>query len=275
MNHVKAANHCSKQKGEMSMAAKGNFVWYELMTTDIPAAEAFYRKVVGWDAKDAGMPGIMDYTLFSAGAGPVAGLMILPDEAKAMGTPPCWTGYIGVADVDETTMAIAEKGGKIYRQPADIPDVGRFAVVSDPYGAAFCIFAPTPGQDWQPPAPDSQGSIGWHELYAGDGPKAFDFYREMFGWEHSSDFDMGEKGVYKIFKIDGRDWGGIMTKPAEMPVPAWNFYINVPAIDAAVERINEAGGKVAFGPMEVPGGSWVIQGVDPQNAFFSLVAPKR
>ncbi|AYG65531.1 MULTISPECIES: VOC family protein [unclassified Rhizobium] len=258
------------------MAEKGYFVWYELMTTDMKAAEAFYTKVVGWDAADAGMPEVgMDYTLFSAGAGPVAGLMILPEEAKAMGTPPCWTGYIGVPNVDEAAKTVVAKGGKIYREPTDIPSVGRFAVVSDPYGAAFCLFTPLPGQDWEPAAPATPGYFGWHELYAGDGPKAFDFYSEMFGWELSSDFDMGPMGKYKIFKIGDRDFGGIMTKPAEMPMPAWNFYINVPAIDAAITRITEGGGAIANGPMEVPGGSWIVQATDPQGAFFSLVAPAR
>jgi len=79
----------------------------------------------------------------------------------------------------------------------------------------------------------------------------------------------------KIFKIGDRDFGGIMTKPAEMPVPAWNFYINVPAIDAAITRISEGGGAIVNGPMEVPGGSWIVQATDPQGAFFSLVAPIR
>lgn len=256
------------------MASKGNFVWYELMTTDMAAAQAFYGKVVGWDAQDAGMPD-MAYSLFSAGAGPVAGMMVLPEDAKKMGSPPAWIGYISVPNVDEAAKAIAEKGGKVYRQPDDIPGIGRFAVVADPYGAAFCVFSPMEAQDAPLPAPDTPGNVGWHELYADDGPKAFDFYCNMFGWEHSSDFDMGAMGVYKIFKIGDRDLGGIMTKPAEMPVSAWNFYFNVPAIDAAVERVNEGGGKVVFGPMEVPGGSWVIQGTDPQGAFFSLVAPVR
>jgi len=258
------------------MAEKGYFVWYELMTTDMAAAEAFYRKVVGWDAEDAGMPDVgMAYTLFSAGAGPVAGLMVLPEEAKAMGTPPCWTGYIGVPNVDEAAKTIVAKGGKVYREPTDIPGIGRFAVVADPYGAAFCIFTPLPGQDWGPSEPAAAGYIGWHELYAGDGQKAFDFYCEMFGWESSSDFDMGPMGTYKIFKIGDRDFGGIMTKPAEMPVPAWNFYINVPAIDAAITRISEGGGAIVNGPMEVPGGSWIVQATDLQGAFFSLVAPIR
>jgi len=66
-----------------------------------------------------------------------------------------------------------------------------------------------------------------------------------------------------------------MTKPAEMPVAAWNFYINVPTIDAAITRITEGGGAIVNGPMEVPGGSWIVQATDPQGAFFSLVAPVR
>jgi predicted enzyme related to lactoylglutathione lyase len=56
---------------------------------------------------------------------------------------------------------------------------------------------------------------------------------------------------------------------------AWNFYINVPAIDAAIARITEGGGRIVNGPMEVPGGSWIVQATDPQGAFFSLVAPVR
>jgi len=69
--------------------------------------------------------------------------------------------------------------------------------------------------------------------------------------------------------------GGMMTRPPEMPVAAWAYYFNVPAIDAAVGRVNAGGGQVLNGPMQVPGGSWIINAVDPQGAMFSLVAPGR
>ena len=75
-----------------------SFVWYELMTTDMDAAEAFYRAVVGWEARDSGQQA-MRYTLFSAGDTPVAGLMTLPPNAAAAGARPGWAGYIGVEDV--------------------------------------------------------------------------------------------------------------------------------------------------------------------------------
>ena len=86
---------------------------------------------------------------------------------------------------------------------------------------------------------------------------------------------MGDMGVYKIFSIGGRDFGGVMTKPAQMPVPAWTFYFNVPAIDAGVERVKAGGGQILNGPVEVPGGSWIVQAIDPQGAMFALVAPVR
>jgi predicted enzyme related to lactoylglutathione lyase len=61
----------------------------------------------------------------------------------------------------------------------------------------------------------------------------------------------------------------------EMPRSWWNYYINVDAIDAAKQRVEKAGGKVVMGPMEVPGGQWILQARDPQGGFFALVALKR
>jgi predicted enzyme related to lactoylglutathione lyase len=59
---------------------------------------------------------------------------------------------------------------------------------------------------------------------------------------------------------------------ADIP-PHWNYYINVADINEAAERVKAGGGQVVNGPMEVPGGQWVLQGFDPQGAFFALVAP--
>ena len=68
--------------------------------------------------------------------------------------------------------------------------------------------------------------------------------------------------------------GGMMAKPPQMPVSCWNFYFCVDSIGAAVQRVESSGGKVMNGPMQVPGGGWIITGQDPQGAVFSLVASK-
>jgi len=253
------------------------FTWYELMTSDQPAAEKFYRAVVGWKMEPFGGQSHMRYTVLSAGEHGIGGIMALPAEASAAGLKPGWMGYVGVADTDATAKRIAETGGRIDRAPDDIPDVGRFAVVVDPGGAMFMLLTPLPRpQAPTPVPPNTPGCIGWHELYAGNGQKAaFQFYSRHFGWETIEELDMGGTGTYRIFGADGVPFGGMMDKPAQAPAASWAFYVNVDAIDAAVERINANRGKVLMGPHEVPGGSWIVQALDPQGAPFALVAPRR
>ena len=252
----------------------GTFVWYELMTTDAQAAERFYAEVVGWTMRDSGMPG-MRYTLASAGEAMIGGIMGFPPEGCPPGAQPGWLGYIAVDDVDAYAGRVKAAGGAILRDPDDIPGVGRFAVAADPYGAPFVLFRPTSTEAPPRPAPGSPGTIGWHELNAGDGPSAFAFYAGLFGWQKDQAMDMGPMGTYQLFKADAEAIGAVMTKPPEIPAPFWLFYFAVDAIDAAQARVTGNGGEVLNGPMEVPGGAWIIQCRDPQGAMFALVAPKR
>ena len=256
-------------------APLGSFVWYEYMASDAKAAADFYARVVGWAASDAGMSGI-PYTLLSAGPTMVAGLMTVPEDARKMGARPGWLGYVGVPDVDGYAAKIAAAGGKIIRAAADIPSVGRFAVVGDPDGAAFVIFKGAPAEDPRPSlATNAPGNVGWRELHAGGLEGAFAFYSGLFGWKKTQAMDMGPMGTYQLFEIDGGQRGGMMTKTAETPAPFWLHYFNVAAIDAAAERIKAGGGRIVSGPHEVPGGEWIVRGLDPQGATFALLAPGR
>ena len=250
------------------------FVWYELMTSDVQAAKTFYKKVIGWDAKDAGMAA-GPYAIVSVGPSMVAGIMAIPPEAAAMGARPGWLGYIGVDDVDAATAQVKAAGGKEFKAPMDISGVGRFSCVCDPQGAVFMLFKGNGEPDQAPPAPGTPGHIGWRELHAGEGVSAWDFYASQFGWTKGEAMDMGPMGVYQLFATGDSPVGGMMTKTPETTMPHWLYYINVDAVDAAIARVSEAGGKVINGPMEVPGGSWIVQCLDPQGAMFALLAPRR
>jgi len=255
----------------------GHFCWYEWMGDNVKQAADFYSHVVGWTVKDSQMPGTPPYKVLSVGDYGVAGMMAIPADARAAAARPCWTGYIWVDDVDAMAAKLTAAGGAVKRPAADIPGVGRFAVVTDPHGAFFMLFRDAGGNRPPAPAPETAGLVGWRELHAGDGPKAFAFYSSLFGWTKRQGMDMGAMGVYQLFGAPGvdRDYGGMMTRMPEMPAPMWVYYFNVPAIDAAIERITARGGKIANGPMEVPGGQWIVQAFDPDGAFFALVAPKR
>lgn len=249
---------------------KCKFGWYELLTTDTAAAGKFYSSVVGWTTKE--MPGPQGiYTIFESNGVGLAGMMTIPADAEGM--PPNWSGYITVGDTDAYVEKIVAAGGKLCKGPMDVQDMLRFAVVSGPGGEFFLIFTPNPNMPSpQPPVPPAAGTIGWHELYAADLESAWSFYSTLFGWTIENDMDMGPMGVYRIFSDGEKQIGGMMTKPPNIPVPFWGYYVHVDGIQAAVERVKAGGGTVLMGPHQVPGGQWIIQGTDPQGANFSLVS---
>jgi predicted enzyme related to lactoylglutathione lyase len=254
------------------MAGYGNFVWYELLTSDKNAAESFYGRVMGWKGEDSGQPGV-DYTLLSVDGARIGGMMKLPEDACKAGARPGWFGYIGVEDADDCAKRVEARGGSVHRAPENIPGYGRFAVLADPQGAVFCAIAPaiecagTPSEAFKRGVP---GFGGWHELNTDDPEGAFDFYSDLFDWRKDQAFDMGAMGVYQLFAVNGVPTGGIMKRPPQMPSQCWNYYFNVESVDAAAARIGEAGGQVAMGPHQVPDGSWILLGFDPQGVMFSL-----
>jgi predicted enzyme related to lactoylglutathione lyase len=251
----------------------GKYCWYELMTTDTAAAGEFYSHVVGWNLFEPGGPHA-GYTLLQVDGRGVGGMMRLPDEARAAGARPGWTGYIWVPEVEAAMDKVVAAGGRVHREPADIPQVGRFAVVADPQGAVFNLFRHFGDQDAPPVPMATLGHVGWHELFATDNMAALDFYSGQFGWNKGEAFDMGpQMGIYQLYTIPGGQFGGMMNKPDAFPEPSWLYYFNIDDIDTAVERVKEAGGQILMGPAEVPGGSWIVQGLDPQGAMFALLEP--
>ena len=245
----------------------GRLLWYELLTTDMRAAESFYKAVVGWTA-----------TPFDGGAGPydmwtrsdgvsVGGVMPIP---QGMNAPPHWVMYVGVPNLEDAVAKIERLGGTSLSPVIEVPEVGRLRTMFDPQGAMFSIYEPASPPE-RPEGTPHVGDASWHELYTTDAPAAMTFYSDVFGWRPTESFDMGPMGTYHMF---GRTFplGGMMTKPPSMAqVPThWGIYFRVPDVHAAAERIKANGGQVANGPMEVPGGDWIVQGVDPQGAHFSL-----
>lgn len=241
-------------------------VWYELMTSDADAAQAFYTRVVGWTVSAAGIDG-MDYRVITAPGGlPVGGMMTTPPGNPM---PPGWLTYLAVADADATAVRTKEEGGQVIVPPTDIPEVGRFAVLADPQGLVFCIIR---GGLEHSQAFDSttDGHCAWNELVTPDQKGALAFYGSVFGWANTESMPMGPMGEYAFIDHGGLRIGAVMQQQPQWPA-RWSSYFRVPSIAAAAAAVRDAGGTVMFGPQDVPGGDQIILGSDPQGAAFALV----
>jgi len=254
----------------MTTAPTGTPCWYELTTSDPDGAQEFYAAVLGWTIAPAANPG-MDYRLASAAGDMVAGLW-RPDTPM----PPFWMVYFTVNDCDAAAAAITAAGGRVHKEPADIPGTGRFAVVTDPQGAVFGLLQTL---DAKGNAFDQKqaGHGNWHELMTANPTAAMGFYAKLFGWQPGTIMDMGAMGSYALFRHADADVGGMMRLAPGMPgpgVPFWLPYFGVAGIDAAVARVVNAGGKIVNGPHEVPGGAFIAVATDVHGAMFAMVGPK-
>ncbi|MGH9158621.1 MAG: VOC family protein [Vicinamibacteraceae bacterium] len=254
------------------MAKQGQNVWYDLTTSDPAGAMRFYAEIMGWKTQawpdsDPNMP----YTMWMVGNRPVGGVMKMPPDVNA----PHWMSYTRVDDVDATAEQAKKLGGSVQIGPEDIPKVGRFAVLTDPQGAAFAVLKPL---EDMPQVKPEVGDFIWSELNTTDYESAWKFYSALFGWQHTESMDMGrEMGIYFMFKDpEGITKGGMSNVATMMKMPAhWLHYVTVDEVAAAVERVKSRGGEVLNGPMDVPGGGQIAQCVDPQGAFFAIHAEEK
>jgi predicted enzyme related to lactoylglutathione lyase len=253
----------------------GDFIWYELMTTDAEGAKAFYDAVVGWNIGE-GAEEYQGYRMINRSDGKFAGgVLPLTDEMTQHGARPTWLGYVNVANVDDAVAAIEKAGGKALMPPFDIPNVGRIAMVADPQGAPFYVMKPIPpaGQEKQASdvfSLDQPQRVSWNELSTSDPAAARKFYGEQFGWGSDDFMDMGELGEYRFIDHHGVRLGalcGVM----QGQQPKWRYYFRVPSVSAAKDIAEQKGGTVHMGPHQVPTGNYIVIGTDPQGAEFALV----
>ncbi|WP_409331218.1 VOC family protein [Trujillonella humicola] len=109
----------------------GSLTWEEAAVEDVAAAQEFYSRVFGFRFDE--IPDMGGYATFATGERPLGGLG--PAQADL---PTGWSACFAVSDTDDTVATVEARGGKVLMPAQDSP-YGRFAVVADPWGAAFSV----------------------------------------------------------------------------------------------------------------------------------------
>ena len=126
---------------EHTIPANGTFVWNELASTDVEAAKKFYTALLGWQLKEGQTPAPMVYNEIVVGDQHIGGIYQMGKEYGD--APSHWMAYVAVEDVDASAKRVGELGGKVCVPPTDIPNVGRFCVITDPAGATLSLITLT------------------------------------------------------------------------------------------------------------------------------------
>jgi hypothetical protein len=110
------------------------FCHIELTTSNVAGAIEFYKTIFDWKIEKE--PGFEDYYSIQTGQEPGGGIMATPQQ----GVPTAWCAYVETEDVAATLAKVKGAGGKILYPKSEIPNIGWFAVISDPQGAVLGLF---------------------------------------------------------------------------------------------------------------------------------------
>ncbi len=244
----------------------GKFVWFEHVSNDVAKARAFYGALCGWTVQAMPM-GEQPYDIIMNGSDGIGGF-----RSAEPGMPSHWMSYLSVPGVDQSLAAATAAGAKTLMPPSDFGDVGRAAAISDPTGAALCLWKGT--QD--DPADVEKTPVGswfWNELFTTDAKAAVAFYEKVFGYSHDA-MDMGPLGTYYLLKdAAGKMRGGVMQQPPGAGAPSsWLPYIHVANCDAAVAKATQLGAKsIMTPPTDIPDVGRFAVLIDPVGAAIALI----
>jgi len=247
----------------------GTFCWVELGTSNGEEAKNFYTKLFGWGFNDIPIGPNEVYTILKLNDKSVGALYQLNSEMKAQGIPPNWLSYVSVTSADETAQKSKDAGGTLMKEPFDVFDLGRMAVVKDPTGAVFALWQP--GTNKGAEIYNVPNSFVWNELMTTDTKKDGDFYSNVFGW--GKDVKTFGPMEYTILMNGDRGNGGMLAITPEMGniPPNWLVYFAVDDCDAKVQKATELGATVMKPAEDIPGvGRFAIL-TDPQGAAFALI----
>ena len=173
-------------------------------------------------------------------------------------------------DVDARTGAARAAGTQVWMGPMDVFDSGRWALLSDPTGAAFSLWQAKEFTGFG--VVNEPGAFGWIDLATRDVDGACRFYTDVFGWQVWPSDDYPMVGLADTMFGGAMDMGEMF--PADMPAH-WNPYFVVADVDASAAKARELGGEVLHGPetVRMENGPRIAVLRDPQGGSFGIFKP--
>jgi predicted enzyme related to lactoylglutathione lyase len=250
-------------------ARPGAFCWTELAADDLAVAQDFYTDIFGWTLTSVSE----EPPYFEASVADIRIAGMMPNPVRDKGVPSHWLAYVAVQDIEKAVAKAESIGAAVHHPPHTINEVGRFAVIADPRGAALALFEPimkfTP---WPDDLQSRHGCVSWYELWTDELDPVKTFYAELFGWEFS-EWEGGPMPYTMVGLPGEQPQAGMFVKPAEMAgIPnCWAVYVNVDDVKKTRDAVVEKGGTILQEPTPIPSVGTIITFTDPQGASLCAI----
>jgi predicted enzyme related to lactoylglutathione lyase len=244
----------------------GAFVWHDLITHDIEAAQEFYGGLFGWEFVNAADREGHPYVLAKLDGRYAAGILQLeqPNDGSLYSR---WLGYMTVNDIDTALSTAYSAGGNVVESSRTIAEVGKVAAIQDSQNAVLGLVE-TRFDPSKITLRNTNGAIVWDELLASDSSDAADFYSSLAGYKTNT--IERRSGLYILLESGETRRAGILQNPFDATDPFWLSYIAVSDPAAIAAKTQALGGKVLIAPSaELRDGTMaLIQ--DPEGVVLAL-----
>jgi predicted enzyme related to lactoylglutathione lyase len=244
----------------------GKIVFAGLVTPDLAKAEAFYGSLFGWKFTEiqGGDSPFAEATLNGVAVGALVQRPVPAGEHKQS----AWLNFMSVPNVDDAANAVAQRGGRVFVPPHDLPERGREAILADPQGAVFGVLRSSSGDP--PDRLKPPGTWIWHAVMARDAAADADFYKALFGYEVVPvPTPPGETHVLLVTEHYARASVNSLVE-APNAHPHWLGFVRVEDASRAAARVTALGGHVVVEPEMDRHGGLIAVATDPMGAPFGL-----
>jgi len=246
----------------------GTPCWVDITVSDLARSQAFYTAVLGWEFEESSEE-YGGYTNAHLGGRKVAGMS---PPMEGMDWPKVWSTYFATDDVEATAAAATGAGAHQLFEPMDIGAFGRMAMWADPGGVVFGAWESREHTGYD--AHNEHGAVTWIDLVSGGLEESKAFYGKVFGFTYD---DTPVEGMqYAMFTPPGaeRPAGGMgEAQPDDALGPRWCVTFEVDDVDAARQRVVDAGGEAPTDPWDFEYGRVAtVTGLDGEE--FSLMTSR-
>ncbi|MFV0430668.1 MAG: VOC family protein [Alphaproteobacteria bacterium] len=255
----------------------GSIVWNELQTKEVELMKNFHQNLFGYLWHDVPIDEKLFYHIGMQDEAPALAIVQLPPFIANAGGQSFNIYYIATNNLTAQKEKAVSLGARVIVDEVMMENVGRWSIILDPFGAAFCLIE----MQERPTSmgKNQAGHYWWHEVIAKDAKASALFYGQLFDWK-IEEVQTGENLYYIAKNTQNNEDIRIGFYPMDERLKAanmndfWLGFVYCDNVDELCQKAQNNGATILLDPHDddiIGCKAWLLQ---PDNSILGVVSPK-